>query len=218
VKVLVIADEKKGSRLMQLSLQEEGFTIDAVYSEAEALLKATQGYNLILLDMDDCLTFIRALRQKQITSPILCLSYKDTVVDIVAALNAGSDGYLTKPFAVIELAARMRALIRRGNGGRGVTLVYADLRLNPVSHKVWRNGIEIHLSTKEYGVLEYFMRHPEQILSREMIVENAWAEKVNFYSNLIDVYISYLRKKINQGSGMELIHSIRGVGYIFKIK
>lgn len=203
---------------MQLSLQEEEFTIDAVYSEVEALLKATQGYNLILLDMDDCLTIIRALRQKQITSPILCLSYKDTVADIVATLNAGSDGYLTKPFAVIELAARMRALLRRRSGGRGVTLAYADLRLNPVSHKVWRNGVEIHLSTKEYGVLEYFMRHPEQILSREMIVEHAWTEKINIYSNLIDVYISYLRKKIDQGSGVELIHTIRRVGYIFKIK
>jgi len=216
MKVLVVAEEKMISRPIQMSLLGEGFAIDAVYSEAEALLKAPQGYNLILLDKYDCLTMIRGLRQNQISTPILCLSAKDKVEDIVAGLNAGSDGYLTKPFVFIELAARMRALIRRGNSGRGAALVYADLRLEPASHKVWRNGIQIPLSTKEYGVLECFMRNPGQILSRKRIGEISWTEKFDFCSNLIDVYVSFLRKKIDQGSGMELIHTVRGAGYMLK--
>ncbi len=216
MKVLVVAEEKMISRPIQMSLLGEGFAIDAVYSEAEALLKAPQGYNLILLDKYDCLTMIRGLRQNQISTPILCLSAKDKVEDIVAGLNAGSDGYLTKPFVFIELAARMRALIRRGNSGRGAALVYADLRLEPTSHKVWRNGIQIPLSTKEYGVLECFMRNPGQILSRKRIGEISWTEKFDFCSNLIDVYVSFLRKKIDQGSGMELIHTVRGAGYMLK--
>ena len=216
MKVLVVTDEKKFSRAILMSLQVEGFAIDVAYDKAEAIMKAAQGYNLILLDTDDNITVIRELHEKQISTPILCLSAKNTVAEIVAGLNAGCDDYLTKPFAFIELVARIRALIRRGTGSRGVELVYADLLLDPVSHKVWRNGTEIHLSTKEYGVLECFMRHPEQLLSREMIVENAWAEQINYFSNLIDVYISYLRKKIDQGSGIKLIHTIRGAGYILK--
>jgi DNA-binding response OmpR family regulator len=142
------------------------------------------------------------------------LTAKDSVEDIVTALDSGSDDFLTKPFVLSELLARVRTLLRRSEQ-KGAEICFADVRLDPVTHKVWRNNKEIDLSGKEYDLLEYFMRNPNQAVTRTMIAENCWDYTVGTFTNIIDVYITYLRKKIDHGTGKKLIHTVRGVGYIF---
>ncbi len=177
-------------------------------------------YDLILMDVMlpkmDGLTAIRELRAAQIKTPVLCLTAKDTVDDIVAGLDSGSDDYLTKPFAFAELLARVRALLRRGSQERGADIIYADLRLDPVAHKVWRGGKEIDLTAKEYALLEYFMRNPEKTLTRNMIAEHVWDYTFDSFTNIIDVYVNYLRKKIDRDFAGKLVHTVRGVGYMLK--
>ncbi|MRR34157.1 response regulator transcription factor, partial [bacterium] len=131
-------------------------------------------------------------------------------------LNSGSDDYLTKPFAFAELLARVRALLRRSEQERGAEIRFADLRLDPVTHKVWRKDKEIDLTAKEYSLLEFFMRNPNQVLTRTTIAENVWDYIFDSFTNIIDVYVNYLRKKIDRESDKKLIHTVRGVGYILK--
>jgi DNA-binding response OmpR family regulator len=164
----------------------------------------------------DGLAVIRQLRDKNIMTPVLCLTAKDTVDDIVSGLNSGSDDYLTKPFAFAELLARVRALLRRGTQDRGAELHFSDLRLDPVGHKVWRGGKELDLTAKEYALLEYFMRNPNQILTRTMIAEHVWDYTFDSFTNIIDVYVNYLRKKVDRDFDKKLIHTVRGVGYVLK--
>ena len=158
---------------------------------------------------------LKDLRGKKIMTPVLMLTAKDTVEDIVAGLDSGSDDYLTKPFAFPELLARVRALGRRSEE-RGAQIIFADMRLDPVTHKVWRNDQEIDLSGKEYDLLEYFMRNPNQAVTRTMIAEHCWDYTFDTFTNIIDVYVNYLRKKIDRDTGRKLIHTVRGVGYVFK--
>jgi len=177
-------------------------------------------YDLILMDVmlpkKDGLTVIKELRSKEITAPVLCLTAKDSVEDIVAGLDSGSDDYLTKPFAFAELLARVKALVRRGAKDRGAEIYFADLRLDPVTHKVWRSDKSIDLTAKEYGLLEYFMRNPNQVLTRAMIAEHVWDYTFDSFTNIIDVYVNYLRKKVDKDHTKKLIHTIRGVGYVLK--
>jgi len=170
----------------------------------------------VMLPKKDGLSAIKELRHKDIPTPILCLTAKDTVDDIVSGLDVGSDDYLTKPFAFAELVARVRALIRRGSQDRGAELFFADLRLDPVGHKVWRSNKEIDLTAKEYALLEYFMRNPNQVLTRTMIAEHVWDYTFDSFTNIIDVYVNYLRKKIDRDFDKKLIHTVRGVGYVLK--
>jgi len=156
------------------------------------------------------------LRDKEISTPILCLTAKDKVEDVVAGLDTGSDDYLTKPFAFSELLARVRALLRRPTQDRGAELTFSDLRLDPVTHKVWRSGKEISLTAKEYALLEYFMRNPNKILTRTMIAEHVWDYNFDSFTNIIDVYVNYLRKKVDKDFDVKLIHTVRGVGYVLK--
>jgi len=180
----------------------------------------TGSYDLILMDVMlpkmDGLAAIRTLRTAGVTAPVLCLTAKDTVEDIVNGLESGSDDYLTKPFAFAELQARVRALMRRGSQERGAEIVYADLRLDPVAHKVWRAGKEIELTAKEYALLEYFMRNPEKTLTRNMIAEHVWDYTFDSFTNIIDVYVNYLRKKVDRDFPVKLVHTVRGVGYMLK--
>ena len=162
------------------------------------------------------LDLLKDLRGKKIMTPILMLTAKDSVEDIVAGLDSGSDDYLTKPFAFSELLARVRALVRRSESDRGAEIVFADVRLDPVTHKVWRGGQDIDLTGKEYALLEYFMRNPAQVLTRTMIAEHCWDYTFDSFTNIIDVYVNYLRKKIDREGDMKLIHTVRGVGYVFK--
>jgi DNA-binding response OmpR family regulator len=149
--------------------------------------------------------------------PVLMLTAKGSLDDIVSGLNSGSDGYLTKPFAFAELLARVKALLRRTERERGAEIHFADLRLDPVAHKVWRKDKELDLSAKEYDLLEFFMRNPNQALTRTTIAENVWEDNVfDSFTNIIDVYINYLRKKVDRDADKKLIHTVRGVGYMLK--
>ncbi|ORJ61269.1 response regulator transcription factor [Geothermobacter hydrogeniphilus] len=220
-KILVVEDEKKVASFIKRGLEEENFSVDVAGDGEEGLtLAQSNRYDLILMDLMlpkmDGLSVVRELRTREITTPVLCLTAKDTVEDIVSGLDSGSDDYLTKPFAFAELLARVRALLRRGSQDRGAELTFADLRLDPVTHKVWRSEKEIDLTAKEYALLEYFMRNPEQVLTRTMIAEHVWDYTFDSFTNIIDVYVNYLRKKVDRDFQQKLIHTVRGIGYVLK--
>jgi len=221
MRVLVVEDESKVASFIQRGLEGEGFSVD-VANDGETGVSMAQGaqYDVILMDIMlpklDGLGAIQQIREKGVKCPVLCLTAKDTVEDIVAGLDKGSDDYLTKPFAFAELLARVRALTRRGGDDRGAEITYADLRLDPVAHKVWRSGKEIDLTSKEYSLLEYLMRNPEQTLTRTMIAEQVWDYTFDSFTNIIDVYVNYLRKKVDRDFDKKLIHTVRGVGYVLK--
>ena len=221
MRILVVEDEKKVASFIQRGLEGEGFQIDIAGDGEEGVALACKNpYDLILMDVMlpkmDGLTAIRELRTAKIATPVLCLTAKDAVEDIVAGLDSGSDDYLTKPFAFAELLARVRALVRRATQDRGADITYADLRLDPVAHKVWRADKEIELTAKEYALLEYFIRNPEKTLTRNMIAEHVWDYTFDSFTNIIDVYVNYLRKKIDRDFTVKLVHTVRGVGYMLK--
>jgi len=221
MRILVVEDEKKVASFIKRGLEEESFSVDVANDGEEGLqLGSANPYDLILMDLMlpkmDGLTVIKQLRDKGVVAPVLCLTAKDTVEDIVSGLDSGSDDYLTKPFAFAELLARVRALLRRGSQDRGAEIYFADLRLDPVGHKVWRGNKEIELTAKEYALLEYLMRNPNQILTRTMIAEHVWDYTFDSFTNIIDVYVNYLRKKVDKDYDKKLIHTVRGVGYVLK--
>jgi heavy metal response regulator len=219
MRILVVEDEKKVASFIQRGLEGEGFSVEVAYDgESGVEVGSQSNFDLILMDVMlpkmDGLQAIQALREKGVESPVLCLTAKDTVEDIVAGLDSGSDDYLTKPFAFAELLARVRALVRRGTQERGAEITYADLRLDPVAHKVWRSDSEIDLTAKEYALLEFFMRNPETTLTRTMIAEHVWDYTFDSFTNIIDVYVNYLRKKVDRDYTKKLIHTVRGIGYV----
>jgi len=221
MKILVVEDEKKVASFIKRGLEEEKYEVDVTYDGDEGLQKSLDGsYSLIILDVmlpkKDGLSVVKELRARKLLTPVLMLTAKDTVEDIVAGLKSGSDDYLTKPFAFAELLARARALLRRSEQERGAEIRFADLRLDPVTHKVWRKDKEIDLTAKEYSLLEFFMRNPNQVLTRTTIAENVWDYIFDSFTNIIDVYVNYLRKKIDRDADKKLIHTVRGVGYILK--
>jgi heavy metal response regulator len=221
MKILVVEDEKKVASFIKRGLEEEKYEVDTALDGEEGLkLALDKQYDLIVLDWmlpkKDGLTVIKELRDKKTLTPVLMLTAKDSLEDIIAGLDSGSDDYLTKPFAFAELLARVRALLRRSEMDKGAELRFADLRLDPVTHKVWRKDKEIDLTAKEYGLLEYFMRNPNQVLTRTMIADHVWDYTFDTFTNIIDVYVNYLRKKIDRDADKKLIHTVRGVGYIFK--
>lgn len=221
MKILVVEDEKKVAGFIKRGLEEEKFEVEVAYDGEDGFQKAAEGsYSLVILDVmlpkKDGLSIVKDLRSKKVLTPVLMLTAKDTVEDIVAGLNSGSDDYLAKPFAFAELLARVRALLRRSEQERGAEIRFADLRLDPVTHKVWRKDKEIDLTAKEYSLLEFFMRNPNQVLTRTTIAENVWDYIFDSFTNIIDVYVNYLRKKIDRDADKKLIHTVRGVGYILK--
>ena len=221
MRILVVEDEKKSANFIKRGLEKEQYEVLTAADGEEGLwLALEKTFDLIVLDWMlpkiDGLSLLKDLRGKKIMTPVLMLTAKDTVEDIVAGLDSGSDDYLTKPFAFPELLARVRALGRRGVQERGAQISFADMRLDPVTHKVWRNDQEIDLSAKEYDLLEYFMRNPNQVVTRIMIAEHCWDYTFDKFTNIIDVYVNYLRKKIDRDTGRQLIHTVRGVGYVFK--
>ena len=221
MRILIVEDEKKVASFVKRGLEEEQYAVDVAYDGEEGLYMASNNpYDLLIIDIMlpklDGLSVVKELRAKDISTPILCLTAKDKVEDVVSGLDSGSDDYLTKPFAFAELVARVRALLRRPSQDRGAEIVFADLRLDPVAHKVWRGDKEIILTAKEYALLEYVIRNPNKILTRTMIAEHVWDYNFDSFTNIIDVYVNYLRKKVDKDYDKKLIHTVRGVGYVLK--
>lgn len=221
MKILVIEDEKKVANFIKRGLEEDGYNVTTVHDGAEGLKQALAGdFSLVVLDWSlpkkDGLAVVKELRGAGKHLPVLMLTARGATEDIVSGLDAGADDYLTKPFAFAELIARVRALVRRSELDRGAEIVFADLRLDPVSHKVWRGGNEIDLTAKEYGLMEYLVRNPNTVLSRAMIAEHVWDYAFDSFTNIIDVYVNYLRKKIDKDYSVKLIHTVRGQGYILR--
>jgi heavy metal response regulator len=221
MRILVIEDEKKVATFIKKGLVEEHYAVDTAFDGEEGLyLSEINEYDLIVLDLMipkiDGFGVLKKIRERKDTVPILVLTAKDSVDDTVRGLDAGCDDYLTKPFAFAELLARIRALLRRDKNEKESVLRIADLSLFIVTHKVLRQGKEIELTSKEYALLEYFMRNPEKVLTRTMISEHVWDYHFDSNTNVIDVYVNYLRKKIDKDFDPKLIHTIRGIGYMMK--
>ncbi len=221
MRILVVEDDKKVAGFIKKGLEEETYAADVAYDGEDGLHLGSEGqYDLIILDIMlpkiDGLEILSQLRDQGRDTPILLLTAKDAVDDRVAGLNKGADDYLTKPFAFSELLARVRVLLRRGKAEVKTTLQISDLTLDLVSHNVNRGGDEIELTGKEYSLLEYFMRNQEKVLTRTMIAEHVWDYNFDTFTNVIDVYINHLRKKIDKGRESKLLHTLRGVGYIMK--
>ncbi len=221
MRVLIVEDEKKVAGFIKKGLEEETYAVDVAYDGEEGLFMGQQNqYDLIILDLMlpiiDGLEVLSRLRKNKVETPILLLTAKDSVEDKVTGLNTGADDYLTKPFAFSELLARIRVLLRRGKTETKTVLQIDGLTLDLVSHKVKRQGEEIELTGKEYSLLEYFMRNQGKVLTRTMIAEHVWDYNFDTFTNVIDVYVNHLRKKIDKSYPNKLLHTLRGVGYIMK--
>ena len=221
MRILIVEDEKKVSAFIKKGLEEETYAVDIAPDGEEGLLLGEQNqYDLIILDLMlpkiDGLEVLSTLRGRKIKTPILLLTAKDSIEDKVTGLNQGADDYLTKPFAFSELLARIRVLLRRGKADVQTTLEIADLTLDLVSHKVIRENHDIELTGKEYSLLEYFLRNQGKVLTRTMIAEHVWDYNFDTFTNVIDVYVNHLRKKIDKNYSQKLLHTLRGVGYIMK--
>jgi DNA-binding response OmpR family regulator len=218
MRVLLVEDDRKAARVLRQGLQEEGFTVDVAHKGDEGEYQAgINDYDVIVLDwllpgksgIDVC----RELRARGVATPILMLTARDAVADRVTGLNTGADDYLTKPFAFVELLARVRALLRRGETAQAPVLRIGDLALDPVSHRVTRGDRRIVLTPKEYALLEYLMRHGGRVVTRTELGEHVWQEEHDTLTNLVDVHVSHLRRKVDGGAATPLIHTVRGRGY-----
>jgi heavy metal response regulator len=221
MRVLLVEDEKKVASFIKKGLEEEQYQVEVAHDGDEGLAKAlADDHDLIILDIllpkRDGMAILREVREQRIETPVLMLTAKDSVEDRVNGLNSGCDDYLPKPFAFAELLARSRALLRRKSHDRTVTLRMSDLVLDPVSHQVARGGRQIELTSREYALLQYLMQHPNQVLTRTMIVEQVWGYDFDNFSNVVDVYVNYLRNKIDRDFDVKLIHTVRGIGYVLK--
>jgi DNA-binding response OmpR family regulator len=221
MRILIVEDEPRVASFIRRGLQEEQHSVDVVGDGAEALdlLETVPAYDLIVLDLmlpkRDGFAVLKTLGDRGVTTPVLILTARDDVTDKVAGLDLGADDYLTKPFAFDEFLARVRALLRRGRA-RPPTLKVADLTLDPTTHQVTRGGQPIALTTREYELLEYFMRNAGRVLTRPMIAEHVWRQDFDTETNTIDVYVGYLRRKIDAGDGPRLLHTVRGAGYVLE--
>ena len=218
MRILVVEDEVKMARLIRRGLREEGLSVDIADRGEDALWMAgSTDYDAIVLDVMlpgiDGFETCRRLRGDGVWAPVLMLTARDAVEDRVAGLDDGADDYLTKPFSFAELLARLRALARRGPVERPTILECAGLRLDPATRQVWRDEAEIALSAKEFALLEAFMRRPGQVLSRYQLLEHAWDYDYENRSNVVDVYVRYLREKVDRPFGADSIETVRGAGY-----
>ncbi len=221
MRILVVDDDRRLCTIIKRGFLEEAYAVDVAYDGEEGeYLAEVNPYDLIILDImmpvKDGIEVCQELRAKKVNTPILILTAKDTVEDRVRGLDTGADDYLVKPFAFSELLARVRALLRREGISKSPELRVGDLVLNTLTRQIWRGKRPIELTTKEYVILEYFMRHPNIVVTRTMIEEHAWDYDFDSLSNLVDVYIRRLRRKIDDVGKGSLIQTVRGAGYRLK--
>jgi len=218
MRILLIEDNKRFSASLAKSLEEDGHSVDAAFDGPEGEYRgAAAAYDLIILDVmlpgKDGFAVCRSLRARKVTAPILMLTARNAVDDRVQGLDGGADDYLVKPFELAELRARMRALLRRGASDRSAQLRVADLVMDPAAHTVSRGGREIDLTAREFSLLEYFMRNPGRLITREMAEGRLWNQDDIVASNVVDVYVRRLRVKIDEGFSPRLLETLRGSGY-----
>jgi two-component system, OmpR family, response regulator len=218
MRVLIVEDEAKLAKLLERGLREEGYAADIAARGEDALWMAgAASYDVLVLDVMlpgiDGFEVCRRLRHDGVWVPVLMLTARDDLDDRVTGLDAGADDYLAKPFAFDELLARLRALTRRSAVERPVVLEVGELRLDPAAHRAWRGDVEIQLSAKEFALLELFMRRPGAVLTRHQLLDAAWDMAFESRSNIVDVYIRYLREKIDRPFARDSLETVRGVGY-----
>jgi DNA-binding response OmpR family regulator len=221
MRILIVEDERRLCSIVKRGLLEEGYAVDAAHEgeEGEYMAESTP-YDLVILDImlpgKNGIEICRDLRSKKINTPILMLTARDAVEDRIKGLDAGADDYLVKPFAFNELLARIRALLRRTGSSKSPKLELRDLVMDTLTREVWRGQRVIELTSKEYTILEYFMRHPNLVVTRTMLEEHAWDYEFESTSNIIDVYIQRIRSKIDEADQDSLIQTVRGAGYRMK--
>jgi DNA-binding response OmpR family regulator len=222
MRILVVEDERKVASFIRQGLEEEGYAVDVAPDGATAVDLALSGtpYDLVVLDVmlpkRDGFAVLRDLRQHRMTAPVLMLTARDRVPDRVTGLDLGADDYLTKPFVFDEFLARVRALLRRATAQRTPTLQLVDLRLDPATRRVTRGARTITLTAREYALLEYFLRNAGRVLTRPMLAEHVWGVDFDPESNVIDVYVGYLRRKVDLPGELRLLHTTRGAGYVMR--
>jgi DNA-binding response OmpR family regulator len=223
MKILIVEDDRKISEALRVGLTEEKFVVDtASDGETGEFMASTNFYDLIILDIllpkKDGFEVCRDLRRDGVQTPILMLTARDETADKIKGLDIGADDYLTKPFVFVELLARVRALLRRGPAVQKMMIEYENISVDTQGHTVIVNKKPIELTAKEYCLLEYFIHHPGRVLSREQLADHVWGANYDPFSNVVEVYINYLRKKIDTDLDFKLIHTLRGLGYMFKRK
>jgi heavy metal response regulator len=221
MRILLVEDDRKLASFVRRGLEEEGYAVDVAADGEDGLAMGLDRlHDVIVLDVmvpgKAGLQILRELRQAKVTTPVLLLTARDTVEDKVRGLDAGADDYLTKPFAFAELLARLRALLRRRAEAQAPVLRVADLTLDPATRTVKRAEQTIPLTNREFALLEYFLRNPGRVLTRTTIAEHVWNYSFDSDTNIIDVYVNYLRKKIDAEREPKLLHTVRGVGYVLK--
>lgn len=218
MRILIVEDEHRLSNIIKKGFTEDGFAVDQAFDGQEGLyLAENEHYDLIVLDIMlpklSGIEVCRALRKKAIKIPILMVTAKSTIDDTVAGLDSGADDYITKPFSFMEFRSRVHALIRRSHQESSPLLSIDDLTLDPLKHTVHRSGTLINLTPKEFAILELLMRHKSEVVSRTTIIEHVWDYNFDGMSNVVDVFVATLRKKIDAGHTTKLVHTIHGVGY-----
>jgi heavy metal response regulator len=224
VRILVVEDDRKVARFVRQGLCEEGHAVEIASDGAEALdfVLTEPAYDLIILDVmlpgQDGFGVLKTLRAHKVAVPVLILTARDSVPDRVAGLDLGADDYLTKPFAFEEFLARVRALLRRRDVARAPVLTIDDLVVDPATRRVTRGARRIELTARQYALLEYFLRNAGRVLSRPMIAQHVWGLGFDAESNVIDVYVGYLRRKIDRDRERRLLHTVRGAGYVLQVE
>jgi DNA-binding response OmpR family regulator len=223
VRILVVEDDRKVARFVRQGLCEEGHAVEIATAGPEALdfVLTEPAYDLIVLDVvlpgQDGFGVLKTLRAHKVAVPVLILTARDSVPDRVAGLDLGADDYLTKPFAFEEFLARVRALLRRHNVARAPILTVDNLVVDPATRRVTRGERRIELTARQYALLEYFLRNAGRVLSRQMIAQHVWGLGFDAESNVIDVYVGYLRRKIDRDRERRLLHTVRGAGYVLQV-
>jgi len=218
MRILLIEDERRLANVVKKGLMEEGFAVDMAFDGEEGqYLAQSEEYDLIILDITlpkvDGITICKELRKKNIKIPILMLTAMATLEEKIIGLDSGADDYITKPFAYLELRSRIHALIRRSKQESSPILKIADLELDPIKHNLTRGGKAITLTPKEFSVLELLLRHKDEVVSRTMIIEHVWDYNFDSMSNVVDVFVAAIRRKVDKNAKVKLIHTLHGIGY-----